>query len=83
MTPCILCFQDQQPTVDRIEDTVEQSHEHVVSAQKELAQVAAKMNGAVYPVLGAVLGTCIGGPVGFVAGLKIGTIMGVTGSVIG
>lgn len=69
--------------MERIEDVVEESHEHVVTAQKELAQVAAKINGSAYPLLGAVLGVAIGGPLGFLAGLKIGTLIGLTGSVIG
>lgn len=74
---------EQAPAVERIEDVVEESHEHVVTAQKELAQVAAKINGSAYPLLGAVLGVAIGGPLGFLAGLKIGTLIGLTGSVIG
>ena len=39
---------------------------------------------ATIPMAGAVLvGTCLGGPVGFLAGLKIGAFVGVGGSLLG
>ena len=37
----------------------------------------------VYPMAGAVLGTCLGGPVGFLAGVKIGGLAAVGGSIFG
>ena len=36
-----------------------------------------------YPMAGAVLGTCLGGPVGFLAGVKIGGLAAVGGSIFG
>jgi syntaxin 17 len=36
-----------------------------------------------YPVTGALIGTCIGGPVGFLAGLKIGGLAALGGSLLG
>ena len=36
-----------------------------------------------YPMAGAVLGTCLGGPVGFLAGVKIGGLAAVGGSLFG
>ena len=38
---------------------------------------------AIYPVAGAVLGTCIGGPVGLLAGVKIGGLAAIGGSMFG
>ena len=38
---------------------------------------------AIYPVAGALLGTCIGGPVGLLAGVKIGGLAAIGGSVFG
>ncbi|CAB4061755.1 STX17 [Lepeophtheirus salmonis] len=38
---------------------------------------------AIYPVAGALLGTCLGGPVGFLAGIKIGGLAAIGGSVFG
>ena len=36
------------------------------------------------PIAGAlVLGTCLGGPVGLMAGLKIGALVGLGGSMVG
>ena len=37
----------------------------------------------VYPMAGAILGTCLGGPVGFLAGIKIGGLAAVGGSIFG
>lgn len=38
---------------------------------------------AIYPFAGALLGTCIGGPVGLLAGVKIGGLAAIGGSVFG
>ncbi len=38
---------------------------------------------AMYPVAGALLGTCLGGPVGLLAGVKLGGIAALGGSVFG
>ena len=38
---------------------------------------------AIYPVAGALLGTCLGGPVGLLAGVKIGGLAAIGGSVFG
>ncbi len=35
------------------------------------------------PMLGAIMGMCIGGPVGFLAGVKIGGLAAVGGSILG
>ena len=38
---------------------------------------------AIYPVAGALFGTCLGGPVGLLAGVKIGGLAAIGGSVFG
>ena len=37
----------------------------------------------IYPLAGAFLGTCLGGPVGFLAGVKIGGLAAVGGGILG
>ena len=37
----------------------------------------------IYPMAGAFLGTCLGGPVGFLAGVKIGGLAAVGGGILG
>ena len=37
----------------------------------------------VYPIAGAVLGSCLGGPVGLLAGVKIGGLAAVGGGIFG
>ena len=35
------------------------------------------------PMIGAIMGMCLGGPVGFLAGVKIGGLAAVGGSILG
>ncbi|CAK9304065.1 unnamed protein product [Gordionus sp. m RMFG-2023] len=49
---------------------------------KNLTQ-ALKYKGTIYPIMGAALGSCIGGPVGFFCGIKIGGIAALSGAIIG
>ena len=44
---------------------------------------AAKLRATMYPITGALIGTCIGGPVGLLAGLKIGGLVAIGGTVLG
>ena len=37
----------------------------------------------IYPLAGAFLGSCLGGPVGFLAGVKIGGLAAVGGGILG
>lgn len=43
-----------------------------VHAGTKLLQEASKYKVMGYPLVGALLGSCLGGPVGFVAGMKFG-----------
>ncbi|XP_065210601.1 syntaxin-17 [Planococcus citri] len=74
---------DQKPQVEALEENIASTHESVVAAEREIAQAANKVHNAAYPLVGAILGSCVGGPVGLVAGLKIGTAVALTCSVIG
>jgi syntaxin 17 len=63
--------EDQKEHVDQAEEKVESAHENVHAGFKDLVK-AHRLKTAVYPVTGAFLGSMIGGPVGLVAGFKIG-----------
>ncbi|KAL1456562.1 hypothetical protein WDU94_001283 [Cyamophila willieti] len=73
---------DQGESVNSIEDNIEHTHENVIEGEKQLAK-AARYKASIYPLVGALVGTCLGGPIGAVAGLKIGALSAVTGTVIG
>uniref|UniRef100_A0A8D8W7B3 Syntaxin-17 n=1 Tax=Cacopsylla melanoneura TaxID=428564 RepID=A0A8D8W7B3_9HEMI len=73
---------EQGESVNRIEDNIETAHENVKEGEKQLAR-AARYKASMYPLFGAIVGTCLGGPIGAVAGLKIGALSAVTGTVIG
>lgn len=53
------------------EENIEETHINVKKGAKFLEK-ASRYKVAVYPLAGAVLGTCIGGPIGLIAGLKVG-----------
>lgn len=72
----------QGAAVDTIEENIDTTHENVIAGEKQLAK-AAKYKAGMYPLMGAVVGTCLGGPIGALAGLKIGGLAAVTGSVLG
>lgn len=76
-------FQDQREKVDNIENHVEMAHTQVVAAERQLAQVTAKLKFGMYPLIGALAGTIVGGPIGLVAGMKVGTVVAVTGGFVG
>ncbi|XP_071445854.1 syntaxin-17 isoform X3 [Hetaerina americana] len=67
---------EQQESITKIEDHIEASSENVTVGQTDVAN-AVKMKSAVYPLAGAVLGGCIGGPIGLLAGVKIGGLAAV------
>ncbi|KAK3083493.1 hypothetical protein FSP39_024121 [Pinctada imbricata] len=74
--------QSQQESIDRIEDNIEKAHENVRSGVTNLSK-ASKYKAAAFPVAGALIGTVIGGPVGFLAGLKIGSVAAIGGGAAG
>ncbi|XP_023289694.1 syntaxin-17 [Orussus abietinus] len=73
---------DQKKQVDDIEDNVEVAAENVTEGEKILKK-ASKYKMTVYPVTGALIATCIGGPIGLIAGLKIGSLAAVGLGILG
>jgi len=72
----------QAEMVDEIEENVEIAQENVNEGERILSK-AAKLKTALYPLTGALIGTCIGGPIGLVAGLKFGSMAAIGGTVLG
>ena len=64
-----------------VHDSITYEVENVENTCQE--QRAVFSTAKVYPMAGAVLGTCLGGPVGFLAGVKIGGLAAVGGSIFG
>ncbi|XP_058805230.1 syntaxin-17 isoform X2 [Phymastichus coffea] len=69
-------------SIDRIESNIEVTQVHVQAGTK-LLQQASKLKMAGYPLAGALLGTCLGGPVGLIAGLKLGGLTALGGGLLG
>jgi syntaxin 17 len=63
--------QEQKEKVDEVESNVEEAAENIKEGTSHLAK-AARYRTAVYPIAGAVLGGCLGGPIGLIAGIKLG-----------
>lgn len=72
----------QETTVSNIEENVEAALEDVKEGQQNLAK-AARFKTTLYPLTGALIGTCIGGPIGLLAGLKIGGLAALGGTALG
>lgn len=66
----------------RIEDNIEDTQQNVVRGTKHLQQ-ASRYKALAYPLAGALLGTCLGGPVGLIAGLKFGGLTAIGGGLLG
>lgn len=75
-------MQDQREHVNRIESDIEETEVNVVAGTRFLDR-AAKYKEAAYPIAGALIGTCLGGPVGFMAGLKFGGLTAIGCGVLG
>ncbi|XP_017753473.1 PREDICTED: syntaxin-17 isoform X2 [Eufriesea mexicana] len=73
---------DQKELVNTAEDDIEESNINVDQGEKFLKK-ASRYNVALYPLTGAVLGTCIGGPIGLIAGLKIGGLTALGCGILG
>ncbi|XP_039287692.1 syntaxin-17 [Nilaparvata lugens] len=72
----------QAEAVTKIESNVEETAVKVEEGERILRH-AAKLKIPSYGLAGALLGTCLAGPVGFVAGFKLGSVAAVTGSFLG
>lgn len=77
-----LLVKEQKEKVDEIEDNVEVSEINVKEGTRNLAR-AVRYKTTIYPIAGAVLGGCIGGPIGLMAGFKLGGLAAIGCGVIG
>ena len=68
-------------TVQDVNDNIDAHNENAEATLEQRREGIS--TSAVYPMAGAVLGTCLGGPVGFLAGVKIGGLAAVGGSLFG
>ncbi|XP_050443445.1 syntaxin-17 [Adelges cooleyi] len=73
---------DQKESVDHINTHVETAQDNVIQAEQSLRK-AAKFKKMSYPLIGAVVGSCVGGPLGCLAGAKVGVVATVTCFVLG
>ncbi|XP_043286237.1 syntaxin-17 [Venturia canescens] len=73
---------DQREQIENVENNVVTADINVQQGVKCLEK-ASKYKAAIYPVAGALLGTCLGGPVGLVAGLKLGGLTAIGGGLLG
>jgi syntaxin 17 len=73
---------EQKELVNEVEQHVETAAVNVEEGNKILAK-AAKMKSAAYPMFGALIGGCMAGPIGMVAGLKLGALAGLSGGILG
>ncbi|XP_067004585.2 syntaxin-17 [Anabrus simplex] len=63
--------ESQKEDVETVESNVITTQENVHEGTRQL-QKAARYSSAIYPLAGAVIGGCLGGPIGLVAGAKLG-----------
>lgn len=73
---------EQAESVQIIADNAEEALENVQIGESNLRK-ALSYKKAMYPVVGALLGTCVGGPIGLVAGLKAGGLAAVGCGILG
>ncbi|XP_058057620.1 syntaxin-17 [Anopheles bellator] len=73
---------EQGQSVTQVEQNVELTHIEVEAGVTALRRALAYKK-AVYPLAGALLGTCIGGPIGLVVGLKAGGLAAIGGGLVG
>lgn len=73
---------DQKEMIDNTEENVEETQLNVSKGAKFLEK-ASRYKVATYPIAGAMLGTCIGGPIGLIAGLKIGGLTALGCGILG
>ncbi|KAK2585713.1 hypothetical protein KPH14_010326 [Odynerus spinipes] len=73
---------DQKESANNIENNIEETQSNVEEGAKFLEK-ASKYKAVAYPLAGALLGTCVGGPIGLLAGLKIGGLTAIGCGILG
>lgn len=74
--------QEQATSVQSIADNAEEALENVNEGERQLRN-ALTYKKAMYPLVGALVGTCVGGPIGLVAGIKAGGLAAVGCGILG
>lgn len=72
----------QGETIEVVAENVDEAQVQVEQGAKSIRE-ALSYKKAMYPMCGALIGTCIGGPVGMLAGLKVGGIAAVGCGILG
>ncbi|XP_031364796.1 syntaxin-17 isoform X2 [Apis dorsata] len=74
--------EDQKELVNSAENDIVETNVNVKEGEKFLEK-AARYKVAMYPLAGAVIGSCIGGPIGLLAGLKVGGLTAIGCGILG
>ncbi|KAK7790819.1 hypothetical protein R5R35_008601 [Gryllus longicercus] len=74
--------EEQKEKVEIIEENVEEAEENILEGANTLRRVS-KYKTSIYPLAGALIGGCLGGPVGLFAGMKLGGLAALGCSVLG
>lgn len=72
----------QGEQIEVVTENVEETQVNVIEGERQLHK-ALKYKKAMYPVCGALIGTCVGGPIGFIAGLKAGGLAAIGCGILG
>lgn len=78
--------EEQAPVIDMIADNVEFSEHQVEIAAENITSASnhkKKYKKIMYPAVGGLFGACVLGPVGLIAGIKIGAVAAFSGAVFG
>ncbi|XP_015182082.1 PREDICTED: syntaxin-17 isoform X2 [Polistes dominula] len=73
---------DQKESATHIETNIEETQINVNEGAKFLV-TASRYKAVTYPLAGAIIGTCVGGPIGLFAGLKIGGLTALGCGILG
>lgn len=73
---------DQSESVDAVADNAEEALENAQVAESQLKK-ALTYKKAMYPIVGALVGTCMGGPIGFLVGAKAGGVAAIGCGILG
>lgn len=73
---------DQSESVDIVADNAEEALENVQAAEGQLRR-ALSYKKAMYPIVGALVGTCMGGPIGLLVGAKAGGVAAIGCGILG
>ncbi|KAL7046475.1 hypothetical protein ACKWTF_002589 [Chironomus riparius] len=73
---------EQAPMVEKISENVEVAEIQVEEGTRHL-EIALKYKKTMYPIVGGLVGACVFGPVGLIAGLKAGSAATLCGGICG